>query len=131
LKEVVLLTRSPPPDGWPKGKYKIEVLILMDDSGRGKSESRKRFPKLISAEIFVFFENEARPSARLKWAVVGFCCCRLLFWPGTKPDRRISHSGRGRSFQKFVPARLEEIEEQVTGNLNGDSVPHYAEGASL
>src|SRR5258705_3667777 len=28
-------TFTPPPDGWPKGKYKIQV-ILMDDSGAEK-----------------------------------------------------------------------------------------------
>ena len=30
-------TFTPPPDGWPKGKYKIEV-TLMDDSGKQKDQ---------------------------------------------------------------------------------------------
>ncbi|HMH45163.1 MAG TPA: hypothetical protein VK557_16865 [Pyrinomonadaceae bacterium] len=30
-------TFTPPPDGWPKGKYKVEV-TLMDDSGAQKDQ---------------------------------------------------------------------------------------------
>lgn len=33
---------SPPPSGWPKGKYKIEV-TLMDDSGQKKDEKTATF----------------------------------------------------------------------------------------
>ena len=35
-------TFTPPPDGWPKGKYKIEV-ILMDDSGAEKDKKSGTF----------------------------------------------------------------------------------------
>ena len=35
-------TFTPPPDGWPKGKYKIEV-ILMDDSGAQKDQKSASF----------------------------------------------------------------------------------------
>jgi len=35
-------TFTPPPDGWPKGKYKIEV-ILMDDSGAQKDTKSATF----------------------------------------------------------------------------------------
>lgn len=35
-------TFTPPPDGWPKGKYKIEV-ILMDDSGVEKDKKSETF----------------------------------------------------------------------------------------
>jgi hypothetical protein len=33
---------TPPPDGWPKGKYKIEV-TLMDDSGAQKDQKSATF----------------------------------------------------------------------------------------
>jgi len=33
---------TPPPEGWPKGKYKIEV-ILMDDSGTQKDQKSATF----------------------------------------------------------------------------------------
>jgi len=33
---------KPPPDGWPKGKYKIEV-TLMDDSGQQKDQKSASF----------------------------------------------------------------------------------------
>jgi hypothetical protein len=35
-------TFTPPPDGWPKGKYKIEV-TLMDDSGAQKDQKTATF----------------------------------------------------------------------------------------
>lgn len=35
-------TFTPPPDGWPKGKYKIEV-ILMDESGAQKDQKSGTF----------------------------------------------------------------------------------------
>ena len=35
-------TFTPPPDGWPKGKYKIDV-ILMDDSGAEKDKKSGTF----------------------------------------------------------------------------------------
>ena len=35
-------TFTPPPDGWPKGKYKIEV-TLMDDSGTQKDQKTTSF----------------------------------------------------------------------------------------
>ena len=35
-------TFTPPPDGWPKGKYKIEV-ILMDDKGEQKDTKSATF----------------------------------------------------------------------------------------
>lgn len=35
-------TFTPPPDGWPKGKYKVEV-ILMDDSGAQKDQKSATF----------------------------------------------------------------------------------------
>jgi hypothetical protein len=35
-------TFTPPPDGWPKGKYKIEV-ILMDESGTQKDQKSGTF----------------------------------------------------------------------------------------
>lgn len=35
-------TFTPPPDGWPKGKYKIEV-TLMDDSGTQKDQKTATF----------------------------------------------------------------------------------------
>ena len=35
-------TFSPPPDGWPKGKYKIEV-ILLDDAGAEKDKKSGTF----------------------------------------------------------------------------------------
>jgi hypothetical protein len=35
-------TFTPPPDGWPKGKYKIEV-TLMDDSGAQKDQKTSSF----------------------------------------------------------------------------------------
>jgi len=35
-------TFTPPPDGWPKGKYKIEV-TLMDDSGQQKDQKSTTF----------------------------------------------------------------------------------------
>lgn len=35
-------TFTPPPDGWPKGKYKIEV-TLMDDSGAQKDQKSGTF----------------------------------------------------------------------------------------
>jgi hypothetical protein len=35
-------TFTPPPDGWPKGKYKIEV-ILMDESGAQKDQKTATF----------------------------------------------------------------------------------------
>ena len=33
---------TPPPEGWPKGKYKIEV-IMMDDSGAQKNQKSATF----------------------------------------------------------------------------------------
>jgi hypothetical protein len=33
---------TPPPEGWPKGKYKIEV-ILMDDAGAQKDQKSATF----------------------------------------------------------------------------------------
>jgi len=35
-------TFTPPPDGWPKGKYKIEV-ILLDDAGAEKDKKSGTF----------------------------------------------------------------------------------------
>jgi len=35
-------TFTPPPDGWPKGKYKVEV-TLMDDSGAQKDQKTATF----------------------------------------------------------------------------------------
>jgi|SRR5580765_388368 len=35
-------TFTPPPDGWPKGKYKIEV-TLIDDSGAQKDQKTSSF----------------------------------------------------------------------------------------
>jgi hypothetical protein len=35
-------TFTPPPDGWPKGKYKVDV-ILMDDSGAEKDKKSGTF----------------------------------------------------------------------------------------
>ena len=35
-------TFTPPPDGWPKGKYKVEV-TLMDDSGAQKDQKSATF----------------------------------------------------------------------------------------
>jgi len=35
-------TFTPPPDGWPKGKYKVEV-TLMDDSGQQKDQKTASF----------------------------------------------------------------------------------------
>lgn len=35
-------TFTPPPDGWPKGKYKIEV-TMMDDSGAQKDQKSGTF----------------------------------------------------------------------------------------
>ena len=35
-------TFTPPPDGWPKGKYKVEV-TLMDDSGAQKDQKTTTF----------------------------------------------------------------------------------------
>jgi hypothetical protein len=35
-------TFTPPPDGWPKGKYKLEV-TLMDDSGAQKDQKTATF----------------------------------------------------------------------------------------
>jgi len=34
---------TPPPDGWPKGKYKLEV-ILMNEAGEQKDQKSASFP---------------------------------------------------------------------------------------